>query len=253
MTTHEPGKHLLPFQADLHIHTCLSPCGDWEMGPVNIIRKSREMELDIIAVCDHNSCENADAVIRAGRDTGMTVFPGLEVCSREEIHVLAVFDELDQAVAMQEYVYDHLKGTNRPEFFGHQVIADRNNEVLGESEKLLIGATDLNVMEIVRMIRQLGGLGIAAHIDRQAFSIITQLGFIPPEIPFDCVEMSPRAGPGYDGRGYPGAERLPVIASSDAHFLSDIGRARTVFLIAEPTTSEIRLSLNARNGRKAEV
>lgn len=253
MTSAMPLQKLLPFQADLHIHTCLSPCADWEMGPVNIIQKSKAMDLDIIAVCDHNSCENADAVIRVGRDIGMTVFPGLEVCSREEIHVLAVFDELDQAVAMQEYVYGHLKGTNRPEFFGHQVIANRNNEVLGESEKLLIGATDLKVVDIVRKIRQLGGLGIAAHIDRQAFSIISQLGFIPAEIPFDGVEMSHLAGPGYDTSGYPGAEGFPVIASSDAHFLSDIGRARTIFRIAEPTTSEIRMSLYAVNGRKAEV
>lgn len=253
MASFSPKKTLRPFQADLHIHTCLSPCGDWDMGPMNIIEKSRQMDLDIIAICDHNSSENADAVMKAGKKKGVAVLPGLEICSREEVHILAVFDELSQALAMQEYVYQHLKGENTPEIFGHQVIADQNNEVKGENEKLLIGATDLRIHEIVKMICTLGGLGIAAHIDRKVFSIIQQLGFIPPDIPLDGIELSPFAGPAYDRKQYPGAEKLPVITSSDAHFPADIGKVRTIFLISEPTTGEIRLALNAQDGRKAEV
>lgn len=248
-----PKKELRAFQADLHIHTCLSPCGDWEMGPVNIIEKSRQMNLDIIAVCDHNTAENADAVMKAGKKGGIAVLPGLEICSREEVHILSVFNELPQATAMQEFVYRHLKGENTPEIFGHQVIADQNNIVKGENEKLLIGATDLGILEIVDRIHLLGGLGIAAHIDRKVFSIIQQLGFIPSDIPLDGVELSPFAGPAYDRKQYPGAERFPVITSSDAHFPADIGKVRTIFFISEPTISEIRLALTRQNGRKAEV
>jgi PHP family Zn ribbon phosphoesterase len=253
MVAFVPKQNLRTFQADLHIHSCLSPCGDWEMGPMNIIDKSLEMDLDIIAICDHNSSENADAVMKAGKKKGITVLPGLEVCSKEEVHVLAVFDELSQAVKMQEYVYHNLKGENTPKIFGHQVIANCKNEVTGENKRLLIGATDLQIHEIVNTIQRLGGLSFASHIDKQAFSIIKQLGFVPSNLSLDGVELSPFAKPGYDLNQYPGADALPVITSSDAHFLADIGKARTNFYICEPTVSEIRLALKAEQGRKVEV
>jgi len=244
---------LRTFQADLHIHSCLSPCGDWEMGPMNIIEKSLEMDLDIIAICDHNSSENAGAVMAAGKGKGITVLPGFEVCTREEVHVLAVFEELTQAAAMQAYVYDHLPGKNTHAIFGHQVIADCKNNVTGENQRLLIGATDLRIHEVVHTIQGLGGLCFAAHIDKQAFSIIKQLGFVPENIPFDGVELSPFANPVSDRNSYPGTEGVAVITSSDAHFLADIGKVRTVFTIFKPNISEIRMALKAEQGRTVEV
>ena len=104
---------LREFKADLHVHTCLSPCADWEMSPRKIIRRSREVQLDLIAVCDHNSAENAAAVMHEGRRNGVCVLPGLEICSREEVHVLALFGEPEQALAMQDLVYAQLSGENR--------------------------------------------------------------------------------------------------------------------------------------------
>ena len=116
------------FRGDLHIHTCLSPCADLDMSPRGVAEKSVERGLDFIAVCDHNSVENAGAVIRAGARRGLQVLPGMEISSREEVHLLAIFDDEAQALAMQEVVYRHLRGTNRPEIFGDQVVANEFDE-----------------------------------------------------------------------------------------------------------------------------
>ncbi|MBW1899980.1 MAG: PHP domain-containing protein, partial [Deltaproteobacteria bacterium] len=139
------------------------------------------------------------------------------------------------------------------DLFGYQVIADENNEVRGENNRLLIGATDLGLHEIVNHIRFLGGLSFASHIDRQAFSIISQLGFVPPDIGLDGVEVSSFAKPEYDDRKFPGADKLPFITSSDAHFIDDIGKVRTVFMLLEPTVTEIRMALKGSQGRYMEV
>ena len=123
---------LKQIKADLHIHTCLSPCSDWEMSPRKIIRRSLDLGLDLIAVCDHNTAENAGAAMREGQKQGLWVLPGMEICSKEEVHILALFEELEKALAMQDFVYDHLPGENRPEVFGCQVVANEYDEVLGK-------------------------------------------------------------------------------------------------------------------------
>jgi predicted metal-dependent phosphoesterase TrpH len=240
---------LREFRADLHVHTCLSPCADWEMSPCRIVRRSREAGLSLIAVCDHNSAENAGAVAREGRRRGLPVLPGLEICSREEVHVLAIFDRLPSALAMQEMVYARLDGENRPELFGHQIVATDNDEVLAENTRLLIGATGLALAEIVRTTRALGGLSLAAHVDRPANSIIGQLGFVPEDLEIDGVEVSHRTNPAQPGACLQGTRRLPWVRSSDAHVLSDIGRASTVFRVAAPTIAEMRLALKGAGGR----
>jgi len=240
-------------QADLHIHTCLSPCGDWDMSPKHIVEKSCEKGLDIIAVCDHNSVENAGAVIRAGKEKGLCVFPGMEICSKEEVHILAVFSTLEQGLIMQEYIYAHLPGNNKPDYFGYQVIVDENDMVIGENPRLLIGATTLGIKDIVEKTKSTGGLSIAAHVDRKGFGIITQLGFIPPDLALDAVEVSWRTSPKTAGKDVPGIGNLPIITSSDAHFPDDIGKARTKFIINSPDLEEIRLALKNINGRRTEV
>ena len=219
------------------------------MSPRKIVKKSIEKNLDIIAVCDHNSAENVPATKRSGDAHGLTVIPGMEVCSREEVHMLSLFEDLEQAFAMQEYVYAHLTGENQPEVFGYQVVANEKDEVLGEISRLLIGATDLSLQDIVTKIHELGGLSIASHVDRPAFGLINQLGFIPPDLFIDGVEVSFRVPLGEARRKYPGMMNLPCISSSDAHFPDDIGKTKTVFALAEPTLAEIRLALKGENGR----
>ena len=127
---------LKKFKTDIHIHSCLSPCGDWNMSPKRIIEKSSEVGLDLIAICDHNTVENAEVAIAEGKKKGVHVLPGLEICSKEEVHILALFDDMAPALEMQRHVYSNLPGKNNPDVFGFQVVANERDEVLGELERL---------------------------------------------------------------------------------------------------------------------
>ena len=241
------------FSADLHIHTCLSPCSDWEMSPKKIVAKSIDKKLDIIAICDHNSAENVQAALGLGEKLGLCVLPGMEICSREEVHILGIFGAVEQALAMQEFVYAHLPGENQAELFGYQVIVNEKDEVRGEVSRLLIGASRLSLQDIVVKIHKLGGLSIASHVDRPSFGIIGQLGFIPTDLALDGLEVSYRVPLNEVRKKIPGVMNLPCISSSDAHFPDDIGKVKTVFVLAAPTIEEIRLALNGQQGRRIET
>ncbi len=223
------------------------------MSPRKIIRRSREVQLDLIAVCDHNSAENAAAVMREGLRNGVCVLPGLEICSREEVHVLALFGEPEQALAMQDIVYAHLCGENRPELFGYQIVATEADEVLAENPRLLIGATRLGLMDIVRATHDLNGLSLAAHVDRPANGIINQLGFIPADLDIDGVEVSYRMPPAAAQTTLPAIGNRPCVTFSDAHRLDDIGRACTVFRMASATLGEVAWALKGVRGRRVLI
>jgi PHP family Zn ribbon phosphoesterase len=240
------------FKADLHIHSCLSPCSDWEMSPKKIVQKSLEKRLDLIAICDHNTAENVPAILREGKRQGIVVLPGMEICSREEVHLVTLFKKLADSRDMQEYVYAHLPGENRPEVFGHQVIADEHDQVLGENPRLLIGATQLSLAEIVQKVHQLGGICISSHVDRPSYSVIGQLGFIPPDLHLDAVEVSYRLTIEQALTQVPDLADYPCVRSSDAHFLQDIGKVWTEFVLAAPTVEEIRMALTGIEGRRIQ-
>lgn len=246
------GVPLKRFRADMHIHSCLSPCGDWGMSPKKIVEKSREKGLDIIAICDHNTSENVEATIRAGQKKGVHVFPGMEICSREEVHVVALFGEPEQAFKMQEYVYAHLQGENQPKLFGDQMVVNEKDEVLKENHRLLIGATRLSLHEIVEKIHALKGLSIAAHVDRPAFGIISQLGLIPPDLRLDGIEVSSHVPLKDAPKKIPEIKKFPCVTSSDAHFQNDIGKVWTVFKMAAATLEEIHLAFQGKDGRGIE-
>jgi PHP family Zn ribbon phosphoesterase len=243
-------RPLKKFKADLHIHSCLSPCGDWDMSPRGIVQKSRQAGLDLIAICDHNTVENAGAAMREGAKQGIRVLPGMEVCSKEEVHILAVFEALEPAQKMQAYVYANLPGKNRPDVFGCQVVANENDEVLGENPRLLIGATQLGLHDIVGKTHELGGLSLGCHVDRPAYGIINQLGFIPADLALDGLEVSRHVKLADAHKTVAGIEKFACITSSDAHFLEDIGSVWTIFQMAEPTVAEIRKSLLQHGGRR---
>jgi len=237
-------------KGDLHIHTCLSPCSELEMSPLRIVEESLTKGLDFIAICDHNSAENAGAAVRAGAKLGIHVLPGLEINSIEEIHVLAVFDREEQALNMQAVVYSCLQGTNRPDIFGEQVVVNEADEVEGFNNRLLIASTQLSIDAIVREIHRLGGIAIASHADRPSYSIISQLGFIPPGLELDAVEVSCRSDINdfiADNRKLRG---LPVITSSDAHVPDDIGRCCTSFFIEAPCVNELSLAFKNESERR---
>lgn len=242
---------LKEYKMDLHIHTCLSPCAELEMLPGSIVQKAKAEGLDGIAVCDHNSAENALAVRKAGLKQGLQVLIGMEICSSEEVHILALFDDEAALLKMQEIVHENLPGQNDEAFFGEQVIVDENDEVIDLSHKMLIGATNLSVNEMIERIHEMGGLAVASHIDRESFSIIGQLGFIPPHLPLDAVEVSWRCTPAqmteYKNYG------LPMIQSSDAHLLDDIGKVRTTFLVKSPSFSEVAMAFQGIEGRTVSL
>jgi 3',5'-nucleoside bisphosphate phosphatase len=241
------------FKTDLHIHSCLSPCGDLDMSPRRIVEKCRETGLGIIAVCDHNSAENVEPAIRLGEAAGIRVFPGMEINSREEVHTLAIFGQASRAFAMQEIVYRHLKGANRPEFFGEQVRANEFDEVEGFNDRLLIGAVDLALEEVVREIHRLGGLSIASHVDRPSYSLVSQLGFVPPGVQLDAVEVSDPVWARTCGTRIVEELGLPVVSFSDAHFLEDIGRQASYFTLECATLEELRIALQGKSGRAVEI
>jgi len=241
---------LRSYKVDLHIHSCLSPCGELEMSPKAIVEKSLEKGLDLIAVSDHNSAENVGAVIRAGRQRGLAVLASLEISSKEEVHSLAVFDREEQALQMQTLIYRHMRGTNRPDLFGDQVVVNEFDEVEGFNDRLLIGAVQLDLQEIVKAVHRLGGLSIASHVDRPSFSILSQLGFFPDDVELDGVEVSRHTTPEKARAEISGLERFTVVTFSDAHFPDDIGKPYTCFLLESPSVAEIRLALREEDGRK---
>jgi PHP family Zn ribbon phosphoesterase len=239
---------LRPFKADLHIHTCLSPCTELDMSPRRILTSAKKKGLDILGICDHNSSENSPAVMKAAEPMNIGVLPGMEVTSQEEVHVLALFDSIDNALKLQEDVYKNLPGENDEDAFGRQVIVNEKEEVLGFSGKLLIGATTIPLDEVIRLIHSLDGIAIASHIDREAFSIIGQLGFIPENLELDALEISPKVTYLDAKTAYP--YNYPITCSSDAHYPDDIGKTFTSFLLEDKTVAEIKKALNNENGRR---
>ena len=237
------------YTCDFHIHTCLSPCGDLDMHPQALVKAARANNLDIIAICDHNSMENAGYVMRAAAGTEVTVLPGMEVTSAEEVHVVALLQDLVQAQTLQDLVYAHLDGLNNEDVFGVQAIVNECGEVERLNQRLLIGATTLTLTSLVEAIHDLGGLAIASHIDREAFGIIGQLGFIPPDVRFDALEVSAALGISRARQRYPELADYPFITSSDAHYIADIGRSVIRLRMEAPTLAEIRSALKHESGR----
>lgn len=241
------------FKVDLHLHTCLSPCGGFDVTPAAVVARAAELGLDIIAICDHNSVENLPAALVAARRLGPgapLVLPGLEVTSAEEVHLVALFDELKQALTLQAMVYDHLQpGQNNPDVFGMQIVANAEDEVEEFNPRLLIGATDLSTDEIVNRIHSLEGLVLAAHLDRPAYSLVGQLGLIPPEMDLDGVEISSREDPAQAQRWLRGRD-LAVLTSSDAHSLDMVGAVWSELELAQASLAELAQALKGRAGRR---
>lgn len=208
----------------MHIHTALSPCGDIDMTPNNIVNMSIIKGLDMIAVTDHNSCGNVAAVMSAAGDN-LLVIPGLEVETSEEVHVVCYFPTLEQALVMEDEVKKTLTIKNRPEIFGRQFYINELDEVVGEEETLLVSASGLDIYEVVTLAKKLGGAAVPAHIDRTSYSVISNLGFLPPDLDCSTLEITQKNRLELSKIYH----NFEIITNSDAHYLENIAE-REYFL-----------------------
>lgn len=235
--------------ADLHLHTVLSPCAEVEMVPPLIVRRALALGLKLIAVTDHNAAANCAAVVEAAHGTGLHVLPGMETQTAEDIHVLCLFDSIEQALTWQGIVFDHLPDRPNPdEVLGPQYVVDAAGDYIRTEQRLLLTATDLSLDDVVRRAGALGGLVIPAHIDRPAFSLLASLGFVPPGLPVPALEIFRRTDPAALLAAYPDLSAWPLIRDSDAHQLSDF-KASLEFMVPEATVAELRLALAHQSGR----
>lgn len=227
------------FYYDLHIHTCLSPCGDDDMTPANIVGMSALKGLDIIAITDHNTCKNCAAAMKLGKEYGITVIPGMELTTQEEVHVVCLFPSLEQAMAFDNYVEKHiLPIPNRPETFGKQQIMNENDEVIGEYPTLLISATDISFDDVYALLQPYQGVMIPAHIDKNSFSLLANLGFVPPDSLFTAFEIKDFKNLHRITNENPVLSDRKAISNSDAHYLE---------FISEPVHTIYALSANIRD------
>ena len=228
---------------DLHIHSCLSPCGDDDMTPNNIAGMAALNGLNIVALTDHNSCKNCPAFFEACKKQGLIAIAGMELSSAEDIHFVCLFPELEQAMAFDKEIERHLPDIkNRADIFGNQLILDGNDEQIGTEDNLLITATDLWAADAIALARSFGAHVRPAHIDRTSNGIISILGDIPKEYGFNFVEFNDKDNIKSIFRDYPSLDGCSTIVSSDAHHLWDINEAENFFEIDdEPYSSaEVR-------------
>ncbi len=209
---------------DLHIHSCLSPCANLEMSPSEIVARAVAAGMGGIALTDHQSARNTPAVAECARRAGLGCLFGLEVCTAEEVHTLALFDTTEQALAMTDWVYAAMpKRVNDPDTFGDQPVVTWDDDIVEMEWRILAMGCRKTIQEVSEKTHELGGLYIAAHIDRSAFSVYSQLGGIPKET-FDAVELSRTAD---EAVWLPKADGHAVTRSSDAHNLDDVARVWT--------------------------
>jgi len=238
----------------MHIHTLLSPCGDLDMTPANIVARAKERKLDIIGITDHNTTRQCNLVADIASDNNLFVMCGTEVTTSEEVHCLAFFKNGVQLSLFQDYLDNHLPNIkNDPKYFGYQVAVDRKEDIIYEEERLLLSALDQTIDQVAEKVKELGGLFFPAHIDKTKNSIISQLGFFPKGLEFDAVGVSKFA----DLDKLKSTNKIliekSIVRSSDSHYLENIGEVYTEFRIEKPDFDEIAKALRGEDGREVIV
>lgn len=228
---------------DFHIHSALSPCGDSDMTPNNLINMSIIKGLDAVALTDHNACENVRAAAAVAGDK-IIFIPGMEVETSEEVHIVTLFPTADAAEEMQRILVGSSPFIpNRPEIFGNQYIMDENDEICGEIDRMLVTASGLDIYTVVAAAKDLGGIAYPAHIDRESYSVLSNLGFIPPDLDISAVEITEKSRTALEGEY---SNRYNIITSSDAHYLWDISERNHYIEVSD---ASVRGILNAISNR----
>ena len=241
------------FRADLHVHTVLSPCAEIEMLPPLIVQEALERSIRLIAITDHNASANIEAVQKAALDSGLIVLPGMELQTREEVHVLCLFDSLEQVEAFSAFLAPLTPSMeNNPEYFGIQLVVDEFGELVREEKQLLLTSINISIESALKKVNELGGLLIPAHVNRKGFGLIETLGFVPDDINIEALEVSRHLDPAQAVKAFPQTRGYPIIQNGDAHRLEEF-LGTTFFLLEKPTIPEIRLALMNQSGRHFEV
>ncbi len=229
---------------DLHIHSALSPCGDEDMTPNNIVNMAVIKGLKLISVTDHNTMLNVAPTIEVAQNHDVLVIPGIEVTTKEDIHVLCYFPNLHDGMKFQDFIYSGIPDTqNVEEIFGKQTLLDRNDRVTGYINKLLLNSTKYTIEETYELTRIHNGAMVPAHIDKSSYSIVSSLGFIPDTLKVHSVEV-------YDEKKlkdlskFIDMNRYKIISNSDAHYLVDIKEAISFLDIESLTTRAVISYLN---------
>jgi PHP family Zn ribbon phosphoesterase len=239
--------------ADLHVHTVLSACAEVEMIPQLIVMRARKLGLELIAITDHNAALNAQAVMDAAAGTEVTVLPGLEVRSCEGVHLICLFDTVDQALAWQERVFAALPHPeNDKADLGAQFVVDTAGRHLYSEQRSLSTATDLSVEAVVEGVNALDGIILPAQVDRPSFSLLANLGCIPRGLSIAGLELSRNADPADLLRKLPELAGYGLVVSGGAHRLEEM-TARTMLKLAAPSVAEVALALAGRDGRRVVI
>ncbi len=223
------------------------------MIPPLILKQAERLGLSLIAITDHNACHNVEAVIKASEGTGIHVLPGMELQSKEEVHLLCLFDTVHQCQEWQQEVFQKLPSLdNREEVFGAQYVVDATGDWICTEERLLATSVDMALEDVISKVRDLGGMVIPAHVDRPSFSLLSNLGFVPERLDVYGLEVTPRFFPDNGLQQWPQLKAWCLIVNGDAHRLQEI-QQRTLFKISAPLIEEISLALRGLEGRKVMV
>lgn len=220
----------MKYYYDLHLHSCLSPCGDMDMTPNNIVGMSKLLGLSVIALTDHNSVLNCKATMAVGKANDLLVIPGMELTTAEEIHVVCLFPTLEKALSFNDYVKAHqMQINNRADIYGRQVVMDKDDNETSEVDNLLILATDISVMNVKELVESYDGVCYPAHINRDSMSILSVLGEIPPECGFTSCEVSSSGNIEQLKAMHPILNDMLIVRDSDAHYLENMKDAENYF------------------------
>ena len=242
------------FKADLHIHTVLSPCGDLEMSPTNIVAKAKEKQLDCIAITDHNSTLHCKLAKELGQREGILVIMGAEVTSKEEAHCLCFFEDEDSLDKFQIWLDEKLpKIALDEDKFGYQLVVNQEEEIIDQKEFLLINAIDADLDTIYEKVSSLNGLFVPAHINKGANSLTSQLGFVPPDVKADALEISGHISKTNFLKKNAYLKKFQFIQDSDSHFIDSIGDVYCNLIMEELSFEEFRLAIRGEEGRYIET
>ncbi|MGN0348609.1 MAG: PHP domain-containing protein [Roseburia sp.] len=230
---------------DLHIHSCLSPCGDDDMTPSNIVGMAALKGLDVIALTDHNSCKNCPALLAAAAEYDLVAIPGMEICTIEEVHAVCLFPTLEKAMEFDTYVEQRLiKFPNDETVFGKQQIYDPFDKICGTIPHLLIHSADISFHNLWDLVKSHDGVMFPAHIDSPSNSLISNLGFIPPDSKFLTAEVTHRANLPLLSQAHRYLNECRMLHNSDAHYLQDIHEPTERLCVEERTRAAILKALS---------